>query len=194
MVEKIKNFFLKFISGQLGPVVTFWLYGVLVALTFNFLTSHTSALWQVIVMAVVTFVHFILIIPAVWNASKLYQGRRIWKWLARIVALLNVAKWLWYLPLLVATISAALGFPIHSSEYWELNAHELYCKPALYQHTPESIMKKYQGCTTILNASEDLIDLRCQSEEINGDFLYTKSSKDCNKYLAKLVALKKSRS
>ena len=194
MVERIKNFFLKFISGRLGLAVTFWLYGVLVALTLDFLTSQTSALWQVVVLAVVTFVHFILIIIAVWNASQLYQGKSIWKWLARVVALLNVAKWLWYLPLLIASISAALGFTTLSSDYWELNAHELSCKPALYQHTPENIMKKYQECTTILNTSRDLIDLRCQSEEINGDFFYTKSSKDCNKYLAKLVALKKSRS
>ena len=191
MVEKIKNFFLKFISGHLGLVVTFWLYGVLVALTFNFLTSHTSALWQVVVMAVVTFVHFILIIPAVWNASKLYQGRRIWKWLARIVALLNVAKWLWYLPLLIASISAALGFTILSSDYWELNWRDYACQPAEYLKTPEMLEKNH--CATSVSFNGEIIALRCQNDGVVNDYIFTKSEQDCQKNLTKLKNLRKNK-
>jgi hypothetical protein len=123
VVEGLKKFFLKLISGRLGLATTFWLCGVLVALTLNFLTSHATTLWQLILVTAVMFTHFVLIIIAVWNASRLYQGRQIWKWLARIVAILNIAKWLWYFPLLFATLSDASGYPIYSSKYWELNWH-----------------------------------------------------------------------
>jgi hypothetical protein len=103
---------------------------VLVALTLDFLTANVAVLWQVILLAALTFTHFVLIVIAVWNASKLYLGRLIWKWLARIVVVLNVFKWLWYLPLLTVTLSEAVGFPIHSDMYWELNSKKLVCQPA----------------------------------------------------------------
>ncbi len=105
--------------------ITFWVYGVLIAITLDFLTSYVSVLWQVVFIAALTFTHFILIVIATWNASKLYMGRQLWKWLAKIVVVLNVFKWLWYLPLLTVTLSNALGFPIHSDEYWELNSKKL---------------------------------------------------------------------
>ena len=190
MVERLKSFFLKFISGRLGLAVTFWLYGVLVALTLDFLTSQTSALWQIVVMVVAEIIHFVLIIPAVWNASKLYQGKRIWKWLARIVALLNVAKWLWYLPLLVATISAAYGFSMHSSDYWELNTQKLVCQPAEYLRTPEMLTRKYQ-CKSSVSADNKLIMTRCWQGNQAGDFLFARNVQDCQKYLTKLKTYKR---
>ena len=109
MVERVKNFPLEFISGRQGLFVTFWLYGVLVALTLNLLSSQASTLWQVILLALITFTHFVLIVIAVWNASKLYLGWRLWRWLARILVIFNIAKWLWYLPLFMATILTGLG-------------------------------------------------------------------------------------
>ena len=190
MVEGLKSIFLKFISGRLGLAITFWLYGVLVALTLDFLTSQTAALWQITVLAVAEFIHFVLIIPAVWNASKLYQGKSIWKWLARILALLNVAKWLWYLPLLVATISAAYGFSMHSSDYWELNTQKLVCQPAEYLRTPEMLTRKYQ-CKSSVSADNKLIMTRCWQGNQAGDFLFARNVQDCQKYLTKLKTYKR---
>ena len=193
MVEKLKSFFLKFISGRLGLAVTFWLYGVLVAVTLDFLTSHAQALWQVVVLAVITFVHFILIIPAVWNASQIYQGKPIWKWLARVVALLNVAKWLWYLPILAATISAALGLTILSSEYWELNWRDYVCQPAEYLKTPEMLemLEKKYHCASTVSTNGEIVAVRCQSDGIINDHIFAKSEQDCQKYLTKLKSLHK---
>lgn len=185
MVESIKNFFFKFISGHFGLAITFWLYGVLVALTLDFLTSHVTTLWQVIFLAVITLTHFGLIVIAVWNASKLYLGKSHWKWLARIVVFLNVFKWLWYLPLLIAISSNALGFPIHSNEYWKLNTKGFVCEPAEYLGTPKMLAAKYK-CKSSLSLDNQLIMTRCwQGSEVR-DFLFTKNEQDCQKYLTKL--------
>jgi len=185
MVESIKSFFLRFLSGRFGLANTFWIYGVLIALTLDFLTSYVSALWQVVFLAAFIFTHFVLIVIAVWNASKLYIGRQLWKWLARIAVIFNVFKWLWYLPLLIVTLSNALGFPIYSDQYWELNAKKLICKPATYQSTPEMLVKRYQ-CNSSLNLDKKLIMMRCAQGGEVGDFLFTKNEQDCQKYLTKL--------
>ncbi|PPD51332.1 MAG: hypothetical protein CTY12_08190 [Methylotenera sp.] len=186
----MKNFYLKFISGRLGLGVTFWIFGVLIALLLNFLNSRTSALWQIIVLTSVTFVHFVLIVIAVWNASKLYSGSQIWKWLARIIVILNVAKWLWYLPLLIATLMAGLGFPIHSSDFWELNWHKDICQPAEYLITPEKLVKRYQ-CSTSISKSGELVFVQCQDRGIARDYIFAKSEHDCEKNLTKLKDLRK---
>ena len=74
MVEGVKIFFQKFISGRLGLAPTFWLYGVLIALILNFLISYVTNLWQLILVTIIMVAHMILIVIAVWNASKLYLG------------------------------------------------------------------------------------------------------------------------
>lgn len=185
MVEGLKNFFLKFISGRQGLVVTFWFYGVLIALTLNFLTSYATTIWQILLLALISFAHFVLIVIAVWNASKLYLGRRLWKWLARIVVVLNIFKWLWYLPLLIVTLSNALGIPIHSNEYWELNTKKLVCLPAEYQRTPEMLAKRYQ-CKSSVSLDNQLIMAECRQRSEVGDFMFTTNEQDCQKYLTKL--------
>lgn len=190
MVEGLKDFLIKFISGRQGLAITFWLYGVLVALTLDFLISHAVALWQVFFLATITFTHFVLIVVATWNASKLYIGRQLWKWLAKTTVVLNVFKWLWYLPLLTVTLSNAIGFPIHSNEYWELNPKKLTCQPVEYQDTPEMLAKRYQ-CESTLNSDKKLIMTRCSQGNEVGDFLHTKNQQDCQKYLAKLNPLLK---
>ena len=185
MVEGIKNFFLKFISGRLGLAPTFWLCGVSIALTLDFLTSHVATLWQVNFLAVLTFTHFVLIVIAVWNAAKLYLGWQLWKWLARIALVLNVLKWLWYLPLLAMTLSEALGFPIHSNEYWELNTKSSVCEPAEYLRTPKMLAKKYQSQSSV-SLDNQLFMTRCWQGNEVGDFLFTKNEQDCQRYLTKL--------
>jgi hypothetical protein len=188
LVESLKNFFLKFISGRLGLATTFWLCGVLVAITLNFLTSHVTTLWQLILVTVVMIIHLILIVIAVWNASKLYTGMPLWKWLSRVIAILNAVRWLWYLPLLIASISAALGFPIHSSNYWELNWHKYICQPAEYQNSPDKLVDKY-SCTSSVSTNGELIALRCQDNGMPHDYIFTKTEQDCQKNLTKLKDL-----
>ena len=185
----MKDFFLKFISGRLGLAPTFWVCGVLIALILDFLTSHATTLWQLVLVTAVMFTHFVLIIIAVWNASKLYTGRLVWKWLARIVAILNVAKWLWYLPPLAATFSAALGFPIHSNEYWELNTRKLVCEPAEYLRTPEMLAKKYM-CKNSASLDGKVTMTRCWQGSETGDFLFSKNEQHCQEYLIKFKFFK----
>lgn len=188
MVESIKNFFLKFISGRLGLLITFWIFGVLIALILDFLTSQAVELWQVITLAIVSFLHFILIVIAVWNASTLYTDNKLWVWLSRVVVVLNIIKWLWYLPLLISTISNALELPLNSDSYWELNARKFVCESVDYSRTPEILAKEYH-CATSTNPNSELIAMRCENEGNVGDFIFTKNEQDCLKYLAKLKAL-----
>ncbi|MFA6179140.1 MAG: hypothetical protein WC696_05960 [Candidatus Methylopumilus sp.] len=188
----MKNFFLKFISGRQGLVITFWLYGVLIALTLNFLNSQATTLWQILFLTFITFTHFVLIVIAVWNASRLYLGWRFWKWLARITVLFNVAKWLWFLPLLTVTILSGLGFTIRSSDYWELNWHKDVCQPAEYLITPETLVKKYQ-CSTSVSTSGEIFFLKCQDNGIAKDYIFAKSEHDCEKNLAKLKDIRKTK-
>ena len=191
MVERLRNFFLKFISGRLGLPITFWLYGVLIALTLDFLTTKVTTLWQVILVATITFVHLVLIVIAVWNASKLYLGSQYWKWLARTAVFLNVVKWLWYLPILIPTMFSALGFPIYSNSYWQLDARQFVCRKAEYLYTPSILARKY-SCTTSVNSNNELVALRCTDGDGNlGDYIFTMTEKDCQKYLAKIEHLRK---
>jgi hypothetical protein len=190
MVENIKNFYLKFISGRLGLAVTFWLGGVLVALALNFLISHATTLSQIVILSIATFTHFVLISIAVWNASKLYLGSKLWKWFARLAVVFTIARWLWYLPLLVVTLSGALGFPIISNDYWELNASKFVCQPAEYLNTPEMLVKK-DHCATSANSSGELIAVRCQDAGNIRNFIFTKNEQNCLKYLAKLESFRK---
>ena len=192
MAEGLKDFFLKFISGRLGLAITFWLYGVLVALTLDFLTSKAMAFWQIVLLAIITFTHFVLIVIAVWNASKLYLGSQLWKWLARIVVFLNVVKWLWFLPLLTATILTGSGFTILSSDYWELNWHKDVCQPAEYINTPEMLVKKYE-CSISVSTSGELIIVQCKDKGIAKDYIFAKSGHDCEKNLTKLKDLRKNK-
>jgi hypothetical protein len=190
MVERIKTFFREFISGRLGLATTFWLCGVLIAVTLNYLTSSATMLWQIVPLAFVAFIHFVLIVIAVWNASKLFTGWRLWKWLARIVVSLNVVKWLWYLPVLIPTISSALGFPIYSNNYWELDARQFVCRKAEFLHTPERLARKYK-CATSVNSNIDLIALRCMDNGNMTDYIFAMSETSCQKNLAKIQHLRK---
>jgi len=189
MVGRLKSFFLNFICGRLGLAITFWFYGVLIAITLDFLTSKATALWQVILISAIAFFHFILIVIAVWNASKLYLGRWLWKWLARIAVFLNVVKWMWYFPLLFATISNVIGLSIHSNTYWELNTRKLVCEPAEYLRTPEMLAKKYQ-CKSSVSLDGKVTMTRCWQGSEAGDFIFSKNKQDCLEYLTKIKRFK----
>jgi hypothetical protein len=51
----------------------------------------------VVFLAGIADIHALLITIAVWNAAKLYSGRSLWKWSAKLLAILSSAKWLWIL-------------------------------------------------------------------------------------------------
>ena len=147
-------------------------------------------LWQTVLLAVIAFIHFVVIVVAVWNASKLYSGWRLWKWLARIAVIFNVLKWLWYLPVLVPTMFSALGFPIYSDNYWQLDVHEFACRKVEYLDTPELLARKYK-CATSVNPNNDLLALRCKDDGRLKDYIFTMNEKSCQKYLGKIQDLQK---
>ena len=188
----IKNTFSKFISGGYGLPITFWILGVLIATVLGVATKGITTHGQWVFLAGIAIIHALLITIAVWNASKLYSGRSVWKWSAKLLVILSAAKWLWFLPDFLVTFLSAIGISIHSSEYWDLNARILTCEPALYQLTPESIQKRYEGCVYAESVNGEVINLRCKSAEINTEFFYTRNQNDCNKYLEKLQVLRKS--
>ncbi|WP_020183137.1 hypothetical protein [Methylotenera sp. 1P/1] len=183
MVESLRKFFRDFISGRLGLPITFWLYGVLIALTLDFLTSKATTLWQVVLIVTITLVHLVLIVVAVWNASKLYLGSRYWKWLARLVVIINVFKWLWHLPLLASTLSSALGFPIYSDKYWLMGIknNTYVCERPEYFDTPERLAKR-KNCGMKVDPKGELIGVRCHK----GLYVYTYNKETCLKYLNRI--------
>jgi hypothetical protein len=185
MVEALKAFFLKFISGRLGLAVTFWLCGVVVAFTLNFLTSHSTTIWQVVTLALITFTHFLLITIAVWYASGLYLGNKLWKWLARIIVIFSIARWAWYAPLYFATIVNAFGITVHSEQYWQINSHDYVCAPADYTKTPDLLVTRY-GCIQEMSKDDKLIMLTCQQANVEMYLMFTKNERDCQSYLTKL--------
>ena len=188
--NKLKEFFSKLISGGFGLAITFWIFGVLVAATLYLLIKNTTALWQLVVVTLIVINHLVLITIAVWNAAKTYTGSRIWSWGAKLVVIAGVAKWLWLLPDFVVTFLGAFGMPIYSNDYWNMNSSKLTCAPALYQRTPESIQRRYEGCVYNESANGEVINLRCRASDINAEFFYTRNLGDCNKYIEKLRAAK----
>jgi hypothetical protein len=188
--NKFKELFSKLISGGFGLAITFWIFGVLVAATLDLLIKNTTALWQLNVVTLIVIIYLVLITIAVWNAAKAYTGARIWSWGAKLVVIAGVAKWLWFLPDLVVTFLAAFGMPIHSRDYWDMNPRKLTCMPALYQSTPESIQRRYEGCVYTESANGEVINLRCRAADINAEHFYTRNLADCNKYIEKLRAAK----
>ena len=189
-MQNIKENYFKFISGRFGLPITFWFFGVLVAAALDFLIKNTTALWQLVGVTLIVIIHLVLITIAVWNAAKAYRGSRIWSWAAKLVAIAGVVKWLWFSPDLVVTFLGAFGMPIHSNDYWDMNPRSLTCAPALYQRTPESIQKRYEGCIYTESANSEVINVRCHSNEMNAEFFYTRNLNDCNKYIEKLRAAK----
>jgi hypothetical protein len=127
------------------------------------------------------------LLAAIWFFGFLIVA---WNWGAKLLEISGVAKWLWFLPDLAAAFLGAVGIPIHSSSYWDMNPHNLTCTPALYQLTPESIQKRYEGCIYTESASGEVINLRCRTREINAEFFYTRNLDDCNKYIEKLRVAK----
>jgi hypothetical protein len=121
-----------FIYGGYGLPITFWILGVLIATVLGAVTKGITTHGKWVFLAGIAVIHALLITIAVWNAAKLYLGRSLWKWSAKLLAILSVAKWLWFLPDFLVTLLSAIGIPIHSSEYWDLNACKLTCEPALY--------------------------------------------------------------
>jgi hypothetical protein len=188
--NKTKAFFKKLLSGGFGLPVTFWIFGALIAIVLGLLTKNIGGLWQLVVITLIIVTHLVLITIAVWNAAKAYTGARIWSWGAKLVAIAGVAKWLWFLPDLVVTFLGAFGIPVHSSDYWDMNPRTLTCTPALYQRTPESIQRRYEGCVYTESANGEVINLRCRASDINAEFFYTRNLADCNKYIEKLRTAK----
>ena len=185
---KTKTLLSKLLSGGFGLPVTFWIFGVLVAATLDLLIKNTTALWQLVGVTLIVIVHLVLIAIAVWNAARAYTGSRVWSWGAKFVVIAGVVKWLWLLPDLVVTFLGVFGVPIHSSDYWDMKPRNLTCAPTLYQNTPESIKRRYEGCVYTESANGEVINLRCRASDINAEFFYTRNLADCNKYIEKLRA------
>ena len=185
---KTKAILSKLLSGGFGLPVTFWFFGVLLAAVLNLLMKNTTALWQLVGVTFIVIIHLVLITIAVWNAAKAYRGSRIWSWGAKLVVIAGVAKWLWLLPDLIVSFLGAFGIHIHSNDYWDMNSVSLTCTPALYQLTPESIQRRYEGCIYTESANGEVINIRCRASDINAEYFYTRNLADCNKYIEKLRA------
>jgi hypothetical protein len=86
------GFYGKFIGGEFGLAKTYWLLGVVPSLfagiAVRTVSSDALAYW--IGAAFVTY-QFVLLV-ALWNAGKKYQGSRVWSVLAFLMVLLAVLR------------------------------------------------------------------------------------------------------
>ena len=85
----IHTFFTRFLQGHLGLARTFWGFWVLANALFSLLSDVFQTFTARIGFHIFTVAYAIVVLIAIWNAAKHYQGRPLWVYLARAVVVLG---------------------------------------------------------------------------------------------------------
>ncbi|AKU21437.1 hypothetical protein [Massilia sp. NR 4-1] len=87
-----RSFYERFLKGELGLAKTYWVCGVVPAffagITVRTVSSNTLAYW----IGTGLVVYQCILLAAVWNAGKKYQGSKIWPVLAFLMVLMAVLR------------------------------------------------------------------------------------------------------
>ncbi len=96
----MKNWIKQLIAGNFGLCKTFWLcfftvgifINVIIRLIEHAIDSIESLSLILLMFLVLAFslAYLFIALTGVWNSAKRYTGRAIWKFLAKIVVIMNV--------------------------------------------------------------------------------------------------------
>lgn len=89
------------LKGNVRLVITYWVFGFIPAIVYKgigrlieknyFQLATTSYIeWFFYLYLIFPFIYFPLIYVAIWRSSNKYNGRRLWRWLAKIAVILGV--------------------------------------------------------------------------------------------------------
>jgi hypothetical protein len=93
-----RSFLARFIHGEYGLPITFWLFGVLVWAVYVLvegylvLSNGKRPSAGAIVFAFAFIAYLFLLIPAVWNAATQHPGFKIWTLLAKLVCIVWIIQ------------------------------------------------------------------------------------------------------
>lgn len=82
-------FFTRFLQGHLGLARTFWGFWVLANALFSLLSDFFQTFAARIGFQTFTALYTVVVLIAIWNAAKHYEGRPAWANLARGVVVLG---------------------------------------------------------------------------------------------------------
>ncbi len=82
----ILGFPYRVVRGDAGLALTYWLYGVVGTSVLAMLVRHLGSTPALAVVVVYT----ILVWIGVWNAASRYEGKKIWRWLAKTMVVLAI--------------------------------------------------------------------------------------------------------
>ena len=91
------NFFTKLVKGKFGLTKTFWIYLALGSFVLNLLAIGIVPAYRapVFVMVSAIFVaqaYTVAALVGTWNASKTFDGKKVWKSLARGLVIINTLQ------------------------------------------------------------------------------------------------------
>lgn len=89
------SFLLRLAYGDFGLTRTFWLYNVGVNFLYVLIVLVLYVTGLEILEVPVTLIYFTytpFVIAGVWTSARIYQGLKLWAWLAQVIALLSVLR------------------------------------------------------------------------------------------------------
>jgi hypothetical protein len=86
------SFYEKFINGEFGLAKTYWLFGVvpgfIAGIAVRTVSSDTLAYW----IGAAFVIYQCVLLVALWNAGRKYQGSKVWPVLAFLVVMSAVLR------------------------------------------------------------------------------------------------------
>lgn len=84
------GFFRQLVNGDFGLAKTYWLYGVLVGVFANILSSVITSIDALVIFMIIYTAYEIPVFIGIWSASDKYQGPSVWAVLSKIAVILGV--------------------------------------------------------------------------------------------------------
>jgi hypothetical protein len=101
--------FARFLRGEFGLPLTFWLCGVIPAIVLDYTMELVASPWQWLTVAALAVAHVLIISVATWNAATKYARRKLWAILAKVAVVLSGIKWAITLPALASAFWTVLN-------------------------------------------------------------------------------------
>ena len=99
MFRKLRSF----MAGNVPLAKTYWFYGVIIgniligllllpAIMSNAVSIASFPLGRLLLMflGLLPTFYFLIVYVAIWNSAGKYEGEAVWRWLARMIVILNV--------------------------------------------------------------------------------------------------------
>lgn len=184
------------LKGNIRLVITYWVFGMIPAIMYNgmgkliekyyFQLATTSYIeWFFYLYLIFPFIYFPLIYVAIWRSSNKYNGRRLWRWLAKLAVILGAV-----LLIVNAVLLANLFFRASLSDKIKMEVTQLRKSlPSKIDSDVEIYAISFDNKTItyryrLLNADKAKIDLKYFKENIKPELIKEIcSDKDLSDYI-----------